>query len=117
MSNSVHSGEWKRTRRAVAATRPAVCEKCGQVINPGDLWELDHRIPRSRGGTNDLSNLRPLHRRCNRQGTSRLAWESTLRRRQEAARASAAWWDEPQGGGTPCLFGDRVEVVERSRIF
>ncbi len=40
---------------AVRATLPAVCEKCGQIINPGDLWELDHRVPRSRGGTNDLS--------------------------------------------------------------
>ena len=113
MGNSVHTAEWKRYRRAFAATLPAVCEKCGQVINPGDRWELDHRVPRSRGGTNDLSNLRPLHRRCNRQGTSRLAWESTLRRRHEAIRASEARWGAPGGGHRVEVVG----VVERSRVF
>jgi hypothetical protein len=29
-------------------------------------WEIDHIVPLSRGGTNALSNLRPLHCRLNR---------------------------------------------------
>src|SRR3954465_1294169 len=33
---------------------------------------VDHVIPRSRGGTNDPSNLRLAHRRCNGQRGSRL---------------------------------------------
>src|SRR4051812_35354403 len=33
---------------------------------------VDHVIPRSRGGTNDLGNLRLAHRRCNGQRGSRL---------------------------------------------
>lgn len=29
-------------------------------------WELDHKKPRSNGGSNDLSNLQPLHWKKNR---------------------------------------------------
>lgn len=30
-----------------------------------DYLTLDHIVPRSRGGDDHLSNLRPAHRRCN----------------------------------------------------
>lgn len=29
-------------------------------------WNIDHKIPISRGGTNQLSNLQAVHIRCNR---------------------------------------------------
>ena len=29
-------------------------------------WDLDHIVPRSRGGTNAMSNLRPMHYSNNR---------------------------------------------------
>lgn len=48
-------------------------DKCGALIRrdsygtTGDYgWEIDHIVPKSRGGEDDLSNLRPLHWENNR---------------------------------------------------
>ena len=46
------------------------CHICG---DPG-AWSVDHRTPRSFGGTDVLDNLRPTHLLCNqRRGTTPLA--------------------------------------------
>lgn len=39
------------------------CGICGEIIKKG--WTVDHIIPKSRGGNNDLSNLQPTHGKCN----------------------------------------------------
>ncbi|MDU5416709.1 MAG: HNH endonuclease signature motif containing protein [Cutibacterium avidum] len=58
-------------RAAVVATYGAVCVHCGEVIDltvpstsPMGL-SVEHLRPRSQGGTDDLTNLRPSHLRCN----------------------------------------------------
>ena len=38
------------------------CVTCGKVAD-----SIDHKIPISRGGTNDISNLQPMCRDCNRR--------------------------------------------------
>ena len=38
--------------------------KYGETVQWG--WEIDHIVPESKGGTNSLSNLRPLHWENNR---------------------------------------------------
>lgn len=40
------------------------CAWCGLVILPSDVIEIDHRIPRSRDGKNQLSNMQLLHGHC-----------------------------------------------------
>jgi RNA-directed DNA polymerase len=40
------------------------CKHCGLTFREGDLWELDHIIPRSLGGESGCSNLQLLHRHC-----------------------------------------------------
>lgn len=39
------------------------CEMCGTYLMPG-LWQCDHIVPVSRGGSNDITNLQVLCRPC-----------------------------------------------------
>lgn len=39
------------------------CESCGIHLEAGD-WQCDHLIPLSKGGTNDITNLRILCKPC-----------------------------------------------------
>lgn len=49
---------------------------------------LDHVLPASRGGSDDLANLRPAHLRCNQRRSAKLASElrpGALRPRESTA--------------------------------
>ena len=49
------------------------CKICGEelVINPkGENMQLDHIVPHTRGGTSELSNIVPVHKRCNQSKTN-----------------------------------------------
>ena len=46
------------------------CKHCGLTFREGDLWEVDHIIPRSMGGESGYSNLQLLHRHCHDTKTS-----------------------------------------------
>lgn len=73
-------GQRLRTARVQVVNRDGnVCGRCGGRIDlslPGshpDGLTLGHIIPASKGGTDDLSNLRPEHRRCNLAAGARRA--------------------------------------------
>ena len=40
------------------------CGLCELSFKYGDIWEVDHVIPTSRGGKDVYSNLQLLHRHC-----------------------------------------------------
>lgn len=42
------------------------CCECGARLEDGATLEIDHIVPVSRGGTNDISNLQTLCKACNR---------------------------------------------------
>ena len=48
-----------------------VCAKCGKAVEP-DKRTIDHFIPQYHGGTDDIRNLIPMCRACNRAKSSRL---------------------------------------------
>jgi RNA-directed DNA polymerase len=47
------------------------CRECSLRFREGEVWEVDHVIPRKRGGTSGLHNLQLLHRHCHDQKTAR----------------------------------------------
>ena len=58
--------------RLVAARYGFKCAICGRTLDAS--WETDHIVPLSRGGSNDLSNLQPVHRiPCHQMKSSREA--------------------------------------------
>ena len=50
-------------------TDPFVCYYCGELLSlelgRGKIWELDHKIPLSRGGSNAPYNIVACHHDCN----------------------------------------------------
>ena len=47
------------------------CAYCGGGLDPFIHWEVEHVVPRSRGGTDEISNLVPSCRWCNRRKRSK----------------------------------------------
>ncbi len=60
--------------RLVLATYGTRCHLCGTT----GATTADHRVPRSKGGSDALANLRPAHASCNssRQAESVDAWRA-----------------------------------------
>lgn len=50
-----------RSNRAIVLAASDVCWLCG--LSGSDT--VDHVVPWSKGGTNEVANLRPAHRSCN----------------------------------------------------
>lgn len=50
-----------------------LCWWCGKPA--GDDWEIDHRIPLSRGGTHTLGNICISCQHCNRSKNNKMPWE------------------------------------------
>jgi 5-methylcytosine-specific restriction endonuclease McrA len=55
-----------KSRNAILA-HATYCAICGQRATKSDPFEADHIVPVSDGGSDDVSNLRAVHRSCNRK--------------------------------------------------
>lgn len=80
-----HRSHVPLSRRAVFARDGHRCQYC---LRPAE--NLDHVVPRSRGGTHDWDNVVACCRRCNAKKEDRLLEETdlVLRRRPRAPHAS-----------------------------
>ena len=47
------------------------CQICGATVKDGAKLEIDHIIPKSKGGSDDENNLQVLCRQCNREKHNR----------------------------------------------
>ena len=61
------------TKQKVASDQKWRCKGCGRRLEAG-FYDIDHRVPLSRGGSNDVSNLAALCRACH---ISKSAMESS----------------------------------------
>ena len=59
------TAHWKKIRLRVLKRDAYTCAYCGDVAN-----EVDHRIPKVKGGEDSLDNLVAACRRCNIQKLS-----------------------------------------------
>ena len=57
--------EHQRLAKQVLSEEKA-CWICGHLARPNDPLEVDHVVPRSKGGATVRSNLRAAHASCNR---------------------------------------------------
>ena len=48
--------------KKIAARQQFRCAMCKKLLQ--EDWEIDHIVSLQRGGSNDLSNLQALHKRC-----------------------------------------------------
>lgn len=66
-----------QARSEVVAEYGNQCVKCGKLIDLTKVWpdpaslSIGHQLPRSRGGSDHLENLRPEHLACNLKAGNR----------------------------------------------
>lgn len=46
------------------------CAHCGLYFKNEDVWDIDHIVPKSLGGKNEVANLQLIHRHCHHQKTA-----------------------------------------------
>lgn len=73
MSHPKWTGRLVARARALLAEQvragTACCRKCGGAVTPGQLWDVDHIVPRDVAPhlTDDPTNWAVAHRYCNRR--------------------------------------------------
>ncbi len=48
------------------------CQSCHLIDLSGKKLQIDHIIPKAKGGTNDISNLQTLCAKCNREKSAKI---------------------------------------------
>ena len=61
----------KKTLKAIYGRTGGLCAYCGKELEPYGDWQVDHVIPKSKGGKDDISNYLPSCARCNRMKHSK----------------------------------------------
>lgn len=111
-------------RRRVFDKTTGRCHLCGGGLyfnNFGTMgskgaWEIEHSIPRSKGGTDHLNNLYPAHINCNRSKSNR----STRSVRAKYGKTRAPYSEKKEaevrignsilGGGTGLMVGSYLRL-------
>ena len=61
--------EMPKTRATLLKRQNGKCAHCNLFFREGDVIELDHITPKSKGGKNEYKNLQLLHRHCHDEKT------------------------------------------------
>ena len=60
-----NKGQWWSVRQRLFIAQGGRCFWCCREL--GEHWQVDHHVPRSAGGTKEISNLRALCISCNQR--------------------------------------------------
>ena len=126
MSNaSSYPADWDSRRRAVYQRDNHVCQNCGAEGRPHGNVELHahHIVPKSRGGTHDLSNLTTLCYDCHnavhdhhiprQTGGSAREYSQATSPHSTSLPAQSGWSDgSPSAGGDDVLTEDDLSNVD-----
>lgn len=108
----------ERERLAIFGKHEGRCHICGDKINSGQAWDVEHIIPLGLGGSDDQDNLAPAHVNCHKGKTATdhgaIAKAKRMRKRQMGIRKEPR---NPLNGGRRSKFKKKVngEVVEREK--
>ena len=61
----------RNIKRIILEKTGGVCAKCGKTLSL-EKTTIDHLIPKYRGGKDEISNLIPMCKHCNKQKGSRI---------------------------------------------
>lgn len=56
--------EMPKTKSTLLKRQKGKCSHCGLYFKDGDILEVDHIVPKSKGGKNEYKNFQILHRHC-----------------------------------------------------
>lgn len=65
-----YGAEWERTRKRVLVRDEYLCQPCQRAGRDRLATDVDHVIPKARGGTDGLGNLQAICRTCHREKTA-----------------------------------------------
>lgn len=108
----------KRTgkqRLAILEAHGCRCYLTGQIIKPGDRWEIEHVIPLAGGGEDTDENCRPVlakaHLEKTKKDVERIAKGKRIRQKHLGAKRSA----RPMPGSRASKWKRKMDgtVVER----
>ena len=63
--------EMPKTKATLLKRQKGKCNQCGLSFKDGDKIELDHIIPKSKGGKNEYKNFQLLHKHCHDNKTAK----------------------------------------------
>lgn len=66
-----YGAEWERLRRRILERDEGLCQPCLERGRPTVGTQVDHILPKSRGGTDDLANLQTICLACHNAKTAR----------------------------------------------
>ena len=58
-----HASKSQGTREKIFRRAKGICLACNEPLNAA-TYEVDHKLPISKGGSDEISNLWAIHRRC-----------------------------------------------------
>ena len=80
----------KSKREKVWDKTGGYCYYCGKKLDPNN-WEIDHKIPKSRGGTDALDNLVPCCPECNDEKGDMTDREYIQYRKNRESSSKSRW--------------------------